>query len=792
MSSEKDFSFHEIHHIPGGLGAGKSTFITMATYYLTKMKKAKVGIIETTVDNVLKRVKELRKFNIKAVPIIGYSTQAAHLENQLKSLQSQIEDLADWDQEDYELLSYLSGRCIIHSLSKDYEDNPNDVYPCQHILENGEPRLCPLYQQCGVHNQTSDLHDAEVWVATSHSALKSRIPKMADPYNRVYFEAMYDLLDVIFIDEADKVQQDFDEAFFTEYDLFGDKRSLYNELERIGQHLSFHHMENNEAYTWKRNLLKLSQLILSIYNLLSHSSSLKTFLSNKIFHTYFLFVNIFKKIDSQENAQFYQELRTYIDEPMKVQKLLSLVDELLRSESFAETDKIMSDFLQKNVKEHCDDDQVKRQIEFLLYLVQIDYYIKYLIQHFSSMKEYLGIEADLGEFLRFHQKDILPFVPETMTGMMIGYRYLQQENKFKYMEYSGIGRQLLYGWNHLYKRLDRLEGPGVIYLSGTSYAPGSAHSHLPVKVKWLLTANRPSPALKQYFTPIMDKAEGMPIFISGVNVQKRINNLQKMVNGLKDTIQQELNYWQKSKRRILIVVNSYEDTEVVAEALKQDLLFQDNFKILVKDKQTTNYHYPKALIEQFAETDESIFVAPLLAIGRGYNILQLNENTSLFGSVFFLIRPYVVPGDMSYMIQILHSLLPKFLQKVDFKGLEYGKAMGELKRLSIAKLEQMIREPDFWGILEENEREILSWFTFIQVWQMVGRLLRGGTDARVFYVDGKFMPEFTKEKADTPKTSMLESWKKILNSHPSDPVVAALYGPFIESINNIERKAIHY
>lgn len=464
MSSEKDFSFHEIHHIPGGLGAGKSTFITMATYYLTKMKKAKVGIIETTVDNVLKRVKELRKFNIKAVPIIGYSTQAAHLENQLKSLQSQIEDLADWDQEDYELLSYLSGRCIIHSLSKDYEDNPNDVYPCQHILENGEPRLCPLYQQCGVHNQTSDLHDAEVWVATSHSALKSRIPKMADPYNRVYFEAMYDLLDVIFIDEADKVQQDFDEAFFTEYDLFGDKRSLYNELERIGQHLSFHHMENNEAYTWKRNLLKLSQLILSIYNLLSHSSSLKTFLSNKIFHTYFLFVNIFKKIDSQENAQFYQELRTYIDEPMKVQKLLSLVDELLRSESFAETDKIMSDFLQKNVKEHCDDDQVKRQIEFLLYLVQIDYYIKYLIQHFSSMKEYLGIEADLGEFLRFHQKDILPFVPETLTGMMIGYRYLQQENKFKYMEYSGIGRQLLYGWNHLYKRLDRLEGPRC-YLS---------------------------------------------------------------------------------------------------------------------------------------------------------------------------------------------------------------------------------------------------------------------------------------------------------------------------------------
>jgi hypothetical protein len=510
-----------------------------------------------------------------------------------------------------------------------------------------------------------------------------------------------------------------------------------------------------------------------------------------------LLMKIAEKIKISENDDLFQKMKQYIEEPMEVNEFVLIVDELLRVDPNKETGRIIDNFLLKftnnNEKGICGDELLKKQVEFLLYLAQIDYYIKYLIQHFPSVREYLEIEADLSEFLRIQSRDLKPFVPETMTGMMIGYRFLPDENKFKFMEYIGVGRQLLHEWHNLYERADNNEGPGVIFLSGTSYAPGSSHFHLPFKTRWLLTSNQPLPKIEQFYLPVVDKEKGEPIFISGTNDKESKNfNLQKLTNALKSTLQRELKYWEEENRRLLIVVNSYEDTEAVAEALRQDMYWKDKFRILTKDKQTQSYHYPKSLIEKFAYADAALLVAPLYAIGRGYNILQPHKNESLFGSVFFFIRPYIVPGDMNYMIQILHSFLPSFLQRVDDKRLQYGKAMGELKRMSIAKLEQMIREPDFWSILEDKEREILSWFTFIQVWQMTGRLLRGGTNARVFYVDAKFSPNYVKDEMDTPKTSMLESWKNILNQQAADPIIQALYGPFIDSLNQLQRKIIHY
>ncbi|KXG08663.1 hypothetical protein AT864_03080 [Anoxybacillus sp. P3H1B] len=798
FSSQKELSFYEVQHIAGGLGAGKSTFITLATYFLTKKKMMKVGIIESTVERVLDRVKQLRKLNIKAVPITGFSTQRVNLENQMRSFQNEIEDVSDWDAKDYELFGYLSGACIIQALAQDYEDEHNTNLPCQSILEGEKVRICPLYTKCGVHALSAQLAEAEVWVATSQSVLKSRIPKMADPYNRIYYEAMYDLLDVVFIDEADKAQQDFEEAFFTEYDLFGNSHSLYDQLEKIkNRYVLLSHMENNEVYKWTNHLAKLNQLILKVYNLLSRSFTLRKFLSDKLFHTYYLLMKIAEKIDVNGSGELFQKLKKYIDEPMEVDELVSIVDQLLRGDPTKETSRIIDHFLSrlvgKNKEDVGDDELLKRQVEFLLYLAQIDYYIKYLIQHFPSVREYLEIEADLNEFLRIQSRDLKPFVPETMTGMMIGYRFLPEENKFKFMEYIGVGRQLLSEWHNLYENPDHHEGPGIIFLSGTSYAPGSSHFHLPFKTKWLLTSNQPLPSIEQFYLPIISKETGEPIYISGTkDKQSKHFKLQMMTNALKNTFQNELKYWKEEDRRLLIVVNSYEDTEAVAQALQKDVYWKERFKVLTKDQQTEPYHFPKSLIEKFAYTNASLLVVPLSSIGREYNILQLRKNASLFGSVFFFIRPYIVPGDMNYMVQILHSFLPSFLQRVDYKGLQYGKAVGELKRMSIAKLEQMIKEPDFWNILEDKEREILSWFTFIQVWQMAGRLLRGGTNARLFYIDAKFAPNYLKGEKDTPRTSMLESWNSILTQQAADPIIQALYGPFIDSLNRLEKKMIHY
>lgn len=72
-----------------------------------------------------------------------------------------------------------------------------------------------------MYHDYAKLIDAQIWVTTSASILQSKLPEMLDPYERTIYEAMYDLLDIIFIDEADAVQKQFDDAFLEEHALFG-------------------------------------------------------------------------------------------------------------------------------------------------------------------------------------------------------------------------------------------------------------------------------------------------------------------------------------------------------------------------------------------------------------------------------------------------------------------------------------------------------------------------------------------------------------------------------------------
>ncbi len=68
---------------------------------------------------------------------------------------------------------------------------------------------------------------------------------------------------------------------------------------------------------------------------------------------------------------------------------------------------------------------------------------------------------------------------------------------------------------------------------------------------------------------------------------------------------------------------------------------------------------------------------------------------------------------------------------------------------------------------------------------MIGRLLRGGKNARVFFCDSKF----NAKPAGKPEgMSMLDSWAAIMQKHKRDPLFLSLYGPFIDGINNITRE----
>ena len=118
----------------------------------------------------------------------------------------------------------ISDLCTLKALANDFERN--NYYPCKSIQQGDKTVLCPLANTCGVYKEWTELLDADVWVATTASLINSSIPSIIDPFERTIYEAMYDLLDIIFVDEADAVQKQLDEQFTVEVDAFGNKNSF--------------------------------------------------------------------------------------------------------------------------------------------------------------------------------------------------------------------------------------------------------------------------------------------------------------------------------------------------------------------------------------------------------------------------------------------------------------------------------------------------------------------------------------------------------------------------------------
>ena len=794
IDRDTEFVYQGNQQIAGALGAGKSTFMHMETYRLVKQEGARVGFIEGSVPQVVERIKTLRELGIRAVPIIGKSSRKNHQENYLFANASEINELSDWRNNEFQDLKHLSDVCVIKALSDDYERNSS--YPCTQLKQDNKSVKCPLADQCGVFHDFSQIFEADVWVATSSSVLKTKIPAMIDPLERTIYEAMYDLLDVVFVDEADEVQKQFDATFLSEYNVFGSVEDIFERLFNESNQLTNgrYQLAGDPVVTeWKDKLRQLDHIIWRIYRKLDRSLTLRNDISRNLIRVAALADSLSEKISLDEVSQkkIRKLLLNYANEPYQDSMLSSIVDELVEKENHDEKQKLLTKITEKllkgRIRPRVNKDLFYAQLEFFIYLCRAEECIKFILTSFTMIQAKLGMSADFSPLFTM-QKDYQAFMKEAMTGTMIGYKYDLKDGEttgaFKLVEYTGVGRLLLHDWHCVYEDSDQKKGPAVIFLSGTSHAPESAHYHLNTGSKWLLKADRTSSKVQMIFKPILDVHHGKFLEVSGVGDDEvRSSNLYQMVQQLKSDILYELKFWSSrgNPRRALLVVNSYDDVATVARAFRNDQRWSGRYKVLSRERSQEADHFPRTMIESFHKEKAEVLIVPLFSVGRGYNILDQNGE-SLFGSVFFLIRPYPIPNDMNYLVQVLHSYLPQYLQRITGQGIHYDKAVSKLRQISSGKFEAMYKKPDYWSFLNDSEREVMAWYTFIPIWQMIGRLLRGGKDARVFYCDSKFS---AKPTGRPEGMSMLDSWAAIMQKHKRDPLFMSLYGPFIEGINNI-------
>jgi hypothetical protein len=314
--------------------------------------------------------------------------------------------------------------------------------------------------------------------------------------------------------------------------------------------------------------------------------------------------------------------------------------------------------------------------------------------------------------------------------------------------------------------------------------------------------------------------ENRPITVSGAKGHGRAIALKEMLNQLAQLsglggpsrLEVERNQLPEGRQRVLLLVGSYQQAKFAQEhleTLRSD--WRGQILRLVPDDDEFDSQWrnnesslQRNLVDKFAKTESWILIAPLMAIERGHNILN-EEDKAAIGAAYFLVRPHPRPDDISYAIHSINRWAIEHYANLEWltdnceNGLLTLDRVGNTFRdAAYKRWRYLLRLPMIYSTLPHNEREAVTWNQLVSIWQVIGRLIRGGSPARVFFCDAAFARRtaFQDEQSEEPQTSLLVSIKEVLRPYfipGSNPQIAerdrelvqALYGPFYTAIEQI-------
>lgn len=787
LNDKSEIELKDTIHIVGALGSGKSTYKIAQIYEGVKKQNLKIGVIEDTVSNVINTVLTLRKLGINAVAIIGRTNEKNHLKNYLSN-KNKLEEI-----EDDIIISWLSGSCILKSLC---EDEENELYPCNKLYENDEKVLCPYFNRCGHMQRIRILPKAEVLVTTPHNLVKGGL-NYIDEYDRSVYEIFHDILDMIIVDEADNVQSILDQQLMPSIKINYGENNLLDKFNEIKNDLykTKRSLEKMNKFKFMNNVNKFEKILFNMERILSKLEKVKKYTINKMWTPKEVFKDInitLQKIEDKNNEKFIKFLSEYVEITdtfnisedqlnHEINIIFNFISDIHNTDQFNEEKliekiKLMIEKYNVKITKETSYELFIQKIAFLILLVQMDYVLKILSSEYPYIvNDLYGNIKYIDGFSNIH-KNLRHLLKEPCIGTIYGYKLSYEDGlKIDMIKYSGVGRSLLENWSNA--KIDvNIKGPCVICLSGTSYSPGSAHYNLK-KNPDILLKGKPEGNIKMKFLPKV--YEEKFIQISGISDRWcRINNLKNLTKLLIYDIKYELNFLKESQRKVLLVVNSYEDCKAVGEILSFENI---NYKLILNEDR--NDSVSKDYIESLSTLNIDVCVVPLSIISRGYNILDDNGN-SYFGSMFFMIRPYMVPGDFSSYIQILHYYLNKICEEIQNKNEKYSYKVNEFRKKCYVKFNDIL-EMTYWKKLNPSEKEIMSWFMIVPIKQAIGRMQRNGNDCRVFFCDAAFSYSMIEnDKADL-NNSILYTWFDMLSKYIDDEIINNLYGNFYIALETV-------
>lgn len=254
----------------------------------------------------------------------------------------------------------------------------------------------------------------------------------------------------------------------------------------------------------------------------------------------------------------------------------------------------------------------------------------------------------------------------------------------------------------------------------------------------------------------------------------------------------------EDRARILLLVNSYDQARSVATILRSSLrqdIADDVYAVVRSDDDPSDWEWRPYQPLKRSDIEESghlarVLVAPVGAIGRGYNIISPKTGKAAYGSVYFLVRPMTPPFDAMTMVSGINHKLDQWTkkespiwQKCDPSPLSQVKLLRETARQAW----QAMEHGRFYRLMEESDRRELAATTASLIIQGCGRLLRGGVPFRAYFVDAAWANSVQSDGGIVsikPKESLLAATIERLLEYASDPIGNALYGAFSDGLRN--------
>ncbi|WP_158884552.1 hypothetical protein [Amycolatopsis anabasis] len=490
-----------------------------------------------------------------------------------------------------------------------------------------------------------------------------------------------------------------------------------------------------------------------------------------------------------------------------------------------------------------------RKLEFVLLLSALHHRLDRLTYLWPQVEAALRLELTDNELVRRPPLDYQPLIPESPMGNLLGFQYILDNGQpaesgerltgtLRFFRCSGVGRELLMSLPRIATDSHRRRsGPHVMLLSGTSWAGTSTRAHLPEPVNVILSpkAERLKSVRGSTLTTRFLYDRGKPINLSGQPPATRPAVLRLMIQklgmerpGARSILDEELEQVEYARRRALLLVGSYREAEIAADQLNGIGQWRGHVHVLTADdadldEATTGAKDgPKSKpgsirrgnIADFADDPSAwVLVAPLLAVERGHNILN-REGKAAFGVVLFLSRPHPVPNDLSLAVFAINDWVTRFVRGIaekptdpdepaDFRELvaqaaSLDEAGQSFRALARTRWGRLLNRRYSYRRLSVSERRSFAWDQLVTMWQVIGRLVRGGVAARVVFVDAKFAPRLAaalapdavdgaKMPRDTPATSLLVNIKEVLapyfaSTSAEAQLVQMLYAPIYDGL----------